>query len=586
MPQIKKKVPEKNINKENSLFKFALLIAFAIFICLFTTYKVAGDDDVFWHLATGKYIIQNFQIPSTDVFGYMTSGQKWIPFEWGWDTLTYSLYNIGGFYTLSILRTLIILSIFVIILFYLQKQKVSDNLIILFSVLLFFGILTRLSIRPQLVSYLFFTLLVYLFSKYKSSDSIKISIFYILPVIFLIWANMHMGVVLGVLVFGVYIVSELIDYFKQNKKSAESKKKVKYILVAFGLSLVAMLLNPHFIETYIYTFQHSQMDMLEQINEWKSPFSSAVSSFYNVRIYFFFLIAGLVTVYYSAKSKNYFPILIYIVLGIYSLQAMRFISDYMLIVFIPFMIGLSFVLKNEKIVKAVNSVFLKMLLVLGLIFLIYSASDDSFYKKYLGNYFRETGFGENDNFFPKEMFDFMRAENIDKLGSRPYNNLKIGGYFIWNFYGSKNFIDSRNLNDSIYSIYKNIDLKRPGFESQIDNIDIDYFIYSTPFLTLNAREIERNIISYLSKASDKWILVYWDDKSFLFVRNVPKFQNLISKYEYKFISPYNFIFEREALKKSYNTNRNLINSELSRKLSSEPNGKIIKSMTEYFRRIN
>jgi hypothetical protein len=183
------------------------------------------------------------------------------------------------------------------------------------------------------------------------------------------------------------------------------------------------------------------------------------------------------------------------------------------------------------------------------------------------------------------MFDFITKENIDKIGSRPFNNLKIGGYFIWNFPENKNFIDSRNLNDSLYYLYKNIDLKKYGFELLLEKLNVDYVIYSTPYLIYNPGEIEKNIISYLAEENNKWKLVYWDDRSFLFVKNIPKFKDIISQFEYKFVSPYNFLFEQKTLNEKYISDRLAVTGELRRKLIEEPDGKIINDIAENFKKV-
>jgi hypothetical protein len=578
--EIKVKPPQV----ENQVFNYILLFAFALFICFLTTFKISADDDVFWHLATGRYIIQNIHVPSTDVFGYISQGQKWIPFEWGWDVITFSVFNFGGFYSLSIFRTLIVLAIFSLFIIILRRNNINYSLIIIFSFVLIFGILTRLSIRPQLATYFFIVFLIYSLLNYNGNKSIL----YIIPAIFLVWANMHMGMILGMVLFAVFIVSEIIRDFFINRKSLDDDKKrsLKYLLYSFLFSLAAILINPNFISTYYYTFRHSQMDMLEQINEWKSPLRAAAIAGYNVKIYLFFLITGIAIIYYSVKKKNYFPLLIYVSVGFYSLQAIRFITDFMLSAFAFWMIAVNFVISKYKINKHLNKIAVKIVLTVFLTFAIINIADNSLYIKYLGNYFRESGFGVNEKFFPKAMFDFIQKEEINKIGEKPFNNLKIGGYFIWNFPESKNFIDSRNLNDSIYTLYKNIDLKKPGFENLIDKLEIDYVMYSTPSLTVNATEIERNIVSYLSTNNDKWKLIYWDDRSFLFVRNIPKFNNVISKFEYKYLSPYQFIFQRDLFNKKYLSDKVSANAELKKKYNEEPKGIIINDMAENFKRVN
>ncbi len=44
-------------------------------------------------------------------------------------------------------------------------------------------------------------------------------------------------------------------------------------------------------------------------------------------------------------------------------------------------------------------------------------------------------------------------------------------------------------------------------------------------------------------------LVFWDDKSFLFIKNLPKFKEIIDKYEYKYVTPYNFLYQKNVLEK-------------------------------------
>jgi hypothetical protein len=158
-----KKETAKRIEKvypNEKYFNYLLIACFAVFMCYFTTFKITGDDDVFWHLATGKYILQTHQVPSTDIFGYMTKGQEWMPFEWGWDVLTYSIYSFSGFNGLSVFRTIMFLLIFYLYFLILRKFKVSHNVSILFLFFLAFGIIDRLSPRPHIMSYLAYVLLL------------------------------------------------------------------------------------------------------------------------------------------------------------------------------------------------------------------------------------------------------------------------------------------------------------------------------------------------------------------------------------------------------------------------------------------
>ena len=100
MSKVKKKSikrVEVSAYKENPVINYTLLGIFLIFLAFFSTFKITGDDDVFWHLATGRLILNTGHVPSVDVFGYMTQGQEWMPFEWGWDVITYFIYSFSAF---------------------------------------------------------------------------------------------------------------------------------------------------------------------------------------------------------------------------------------------------------------------------------------------------------------------------------------------------------------------------------------------------------------------------------------------------------------------------------------------------------
>ena len=49
--------------------KFICLILLGIFLALFF-FRPIEIDDVWWHLATGKFIVEHAQVPSTDPFPF------------------------------------------------------------------------------------------------------------------------------------------------------------------------------------------------------------------------------------------------------------------------------------------------------------------------------------------------------------------------------------------------------------------------------------------------------------------------------------------------------------------------------------
>ncbi|MCE1165804.1 MAG: hypothetical protein LWX07_10430, partial [Bacteroidetes bacterium] len=186
----KHKQPVSGAYTENPYFNYALVGIFFLFLVFFTTFKITGDDDVFWHLATGRYILNTHHVPSTDIFGFMSEGQTWMPFEWGWDVITFVVFKASGYVGLSVLRTVIFLAVFFVIYLILRKFKVNALFSVAFMFILSFAAIDRLTPRPHIMSYLFFVLLLYIIVKFRYTDRGKYKILYFIPVIFLLWANM------------------------------------------------------------------------------------------------------------------------------------------------------------------------------------------------------------------------------------------------------------------------------------------------------------------------------------------------------------------------------------------------------------
>ena len=89
-----------------------VLSAFLLMACFSTE---VTDSDTFWHLATGKYLVDHHQLPVPDPFSFTTYMGKPLPgeetvrafnltHEWLAQIIMYLAYAIGGFGGLVLLR--------------------------------------------------------------------------------------------------------------------------------------------------------------------------------------------------------------------------------------------------------------------------------------------------------------------------------------------------------------------------------------------------------------------------------------------------------------------------------------------------
>lgn len=568
---------------ENKYFVYGLLSIFLTLAFFAASYKISGDDDIFWHLATGRYIVQNSSVPDKDVFGHITSGAEWIPFEWGWDVLTYGLYNLAGYNAILAFRSIAFCFIFFMLFQILRKFKVNTFLSLLMLFLLLIGIMDRLSPRPHILTYVFFSLLLYILLNYKYFERAKYTRkLYFIPVIFLLWANSHMGVLAGGLVLFVFVISETIIYLKPNSYStpdakALAKEELTRLWIIAIVSAVLLLVNPHGINTYIYAYGHTKMKMLATVNEWQNPFTDKADFGITLSMYKLFLYCGILVLIYSYIRKDVLFALTVIAFAVYSVRAIRFTVDYE-IVLLPFIaVSINYYLsriKSPAFRTFISGNIPKLILAVFFIYVIFQVPSNAIYEKL--QYYRVSGWGINGDFIPVQMYDFMKENGIKGI---PFNHFGTGGYIVWSTPGERNFIDSRNLNDEIYNEYNSIMSMRPGFEKKLEERGVDYFVYLDPDLIRRPNDLKVLVTAYFFR-NPEWTLVFWDDKSMLFVKNVPKFADVIQKFGYKVINPYTYLFNRAEFDNNVKMFPQEAKNELSIKLKNDPEGVLFRNLNQ------
>lgn len=569
--------------KQNGIFNYLLPAVFLILVLFATSYKISGDDDIFWHLQIGKYVTENKTVPSEDVFGFATQGAEWIPFEWGFDVLAYNIYNAGGYTLLSIFRSLVFILIFYLIIRLSEKFRINRVIVYFILLILVAGLFERLMIKPQIMSFLFNVLIIYIFISYAFLKREGNKLIYFLPFIFLLWANMHMGVLSGIILFAVFVLSEAAAYFNRkflySENNPADKRSLLKIIMMFVLSAVMLLANPHGLHTYTYVYSHLNMKMMEDVYEWYSPFNDFFSGTIFIYSFYFFITAAAVSMFYFFSRRILFSGLSLLVFLFLSFRSARFSVDFMLLSAVFVIFALNSLVYNTKARAVLEKQYLMPFFATVILVTALLIPGNNLYS--IIKFERESGFGVFEKDYPFGAVKFLKDNKIADQNSKPFNTYGCGGYLIWEIPGTKNFIDSRAINDDIYFKFKAINNKQPGFEKLLELYDFDYVLWSFQKLPWNNGELRTSIISYLSK-SNKYRLVYWDDDSFVFVKNDAKYKDVIDKFEYKYANPYFYIVEKEPLKQALANDPLRVAEEIKRNLSQNPNGVFIQAMAKSF----
>jgi hypothetical protein len=237
---------------------FHIVIRILMYAFAFTQFSyVTADPDLWGHIRFGQDIWEQGWVHATDPFSYTAEGQPWVNHEWLIEVSFYLIYHIFDSTGLLVFKAL--LGIFIIHLlssiYFARVSNITAYLVIF--ALIIPVIAPGFMTRPHLATFLCLTLLVYVLQKFFDGNHRIITW---TPLIMLLWANSHGGVVAGLGIFGAITAVEVIRCYKT--KESQGIILLKY----FALSGLAVLINPYGYNLWLF-FIHS-LGMPRSISEW------------------------------------------------------------------------------------------------------------------------------------------------------------------------------------------------------------------------------------------------------------------------------------------------------------------------------
>ncbi len=218
------------------------------------------QDDSFWQLRCGQAIWQAGSVPKTDILSFaLPAATYWPNHEWLSQVLLYGLYQCGGF-ALASLAVGAVLAATGALLLGAMRCPMERRFAILLIALPW--IVAALSVRPQVLTLLAMAATLLLLVR---------GVFWALPLVFLLWANMHGGVVLGGLLMCGWCAATLLF---------GDRRSLIRLAVATAACGLATLLTP--MGLHIITFPIESVHRLKQLQltEWLPPGFSGWQNWY------------------------------------------------------------------------------------------------------------------------------------------------------------------------------------------------------------------------------------------------------------------------------------------------------------------
>ncbi len=242
-----------------------VLLAPLLFLVICQPFTTPTDPDYWWHVRTGQLIAETGTIPRTDPFSYTAAGQPWVTHEWGTELLFYVVSHALGYAGLvaffGIVEALTALAVYLMC----RRRGLGEPAAAIFMMLAFGMSLTNATVRPQVLTAFLLAVCAWLLTRYRQGERRAL---WPLPIIFVLWVNLHGGYLIGFGLLGLTILGEIIA-----ARRSRPAAPVVPLVVATAISVLTTLINPHGFQawTYPFTFLGSANPVLGLITEWQSP---------------------------------------------------------------------------------------------------------------------------------------------------------------------------------------------------------------------------------------------------------------------------------------------------------------------------
>lgn len=260
------------MNKIRLLF---WLSAMALFLSLIINVSYINlDPDLGWHLKIGQDILASRSLPHDQIYMHTLPGVSWVDHEWLANAAMYLIYAKSGYIGLVFAFViLIMLGLWLSIATVARRYPKQDIIILLWALLGLMGYMWHFGARAQVITWLMLIILFAIIKKWQSAKRPRV--LYALPVFFWLWASLHAGFLIGLIVLANYLLFEsVLPWLRRRIGWPEAKWPILLGLASFA----ATWLTPYGYRLYSFLSGYAHAGYLGIVTEWRAiyvpPFQS------------------------------------------------------------------------------------------------------------------------------------------------------------------------------------------------------------------------------------------------------------------------------------------------------------------------
>lgn len=238
----------------------SIIFLIAVVFYFMNAVPIMEDPDTPWHIEAGKYMLEHHTVPKTDPISYTAGDHTWYNISWLWDIIIAVVDEHLGLEYLHLIRVFLGAFMVALIVHLAWKRKdITEDPIKITATLVGLAMWSYLTIRPQIMSFLFAILTHYCVHLYASRQSQK-SIYFV-PPIMVLWVNIHGAFIVSLSIIGAYFLGAIKD---------EDKEMAKKLFIWGFITGLACFINPYGIFILEAIYRTLGNVMTPYISEWRS----------------------------------------------------------------------------------------------------------------------------------------------------------------------------------------------------------------------------------------------------------------------------------------------------------------------------
>lgn len=184
------------------------LAGLALAVIAASLYPIRSTD-VFWHLATGRWMAEHSSVPTLDPFRFSVTDLPWVNHEWLFQLLLFAVERLAGWPGLQALRGLLMAAFSATLYVGLGRIRLGRVPRVLVTLIAVFGIRPRSFLRPELITLTAIALLLILLREviWRPRNAQRTwRIYWPMALLTVVWANFHGEALLAPALSGLYLL--------------------------------------------------------------------------------------------------------------------------------------------------------------------------------------------------------------------------------------------------------------------------------------------------------------------------------------------------------------------------------------------